>query len=161
MIFVETISAENIDRLAELSVMLWPDSSLLDMTHHYNQLLKQGPGNCFLLKCDNDAIGFVELSIRNDYVEGAEDLPVAYIEGIFVLSAHQQQGLGQLLITKAEDWAIAHGYKQLCSDTELENSQGINFHMKAGFTQVSRIVCFAKHLDHRPTIDKTTTNIGR
>jgi aminoglycoside 6'-N-acetyltransferase I len=140
------INESNIDKAAELSIELWPDSSLTEMTAHYEEVMNASSATCFLLQNKSGYFGFIELSIRNDYVEGAEELPVAYIEGLFVNERYRHNGSGTLLLKHAEDWARTKGFKQICSDTELENSPSIEFHNSSGFSEVSRIVCFVKEL---------------
>ncbi|MCA0232970.1 MAG: GNAT family N-acetyltransferase [Bacteroidetes bacterium] len=147
MPFIEALQPSTAAAVAQLATQLWPDTELVEMQTHYSDLLKQNQGTCFLLRTSSQFIGFIELSIRNDYVEGAEELPVAYIEGLYIDSDYRQKGLGQMLVTRAEQWAVQHGFKQLCSDVEMENQLSILFHEKAGFTEVARIVCFVKNLD--------------
>jgi aminoglycoside 6'-N-acetyltransferase I len=49
----------------------------------------------FLVRDENRlAVGFINLSMRTDYVPGAEQLPVAYVEGLYVVSTHQHKGIG-------------------------------------------------------------------
>jgi aminoglycoside 6'-N-acetyltransferase I len=81
---VVEINKNNIQNAAELSIELWPHSSLAEMTAHYEGVLNASLATCFLLQNESGYFGFIELSVRNDYVEGAEELPVAYIEGLFV-----------------------------------------------------------------------------
>jgi len=140
------INAENVHEVAKLSVALWPDCGLAEMALYYQDTVKSSLATCFVLKDESGYFGFIELGVRSDYVEGAEALPVAYIEGLYVGEEYRHKGYGRLLIQYAEDWARAKGFKQLCSDTELENNASIKFHTAAGFTEVSRIVCFAKSL---------------
>lgn len=147
MFFISALQPSNIQVVASLATQLWPDTSLDEMLSHYQEVLELGEGTCFLAYQEGQPIGFVELSIRNDYVEGADELPVAYIEGLYIASDYRQQGLGQMLITRAEQWAVQHGFKQLCSDVEIENQLSILFHEKAGFSEAARIVCFVKNLD--------------
>lgn len=146
MLFIEALQPSTVAAVAQLAVQLWPDTELEEMQTHYSELLTQNQGACFLLRTSSQFIGFIELSIRNDYVEGADELPVAYIEGLYVDSHHRQQGLGQMLVTRAEQWAVQQGFKQLCSDVEMENQLSLLFHEKAGFTEAARIVCFVKNL---------------
>lgn len=51
----------------------------------------------------------MNLSLRHDYVPGATQSPVAYIEGIYVKENYRKQGLGKALIQHAEQWAIEQG----------------------------------------------------
>ena len=46
----------------------------------------------YILWQNGRAIAFISLSIRKDYVEGAKTSPVAYLEGISVLSEYQTCG---------------------------------------------------------------------
>jgi aminoglycoside 6'-N-acetyltransferase I len=144
---IEEINKKNIHYVAELSIKLWPDSDLNDMTSHYAKVVNSNLATCFLLRNESSYFGFIELSIRNDYVEGAMKLPVAYIEGLFVTKRYRNNGFGHILIKKAEDWAQANGFSQLCSDTELDNNPSIKLHASAGFIEISRIVCFVKNLE--------------
>lgn len=146
MLFISPLQPSNIQVVASLAVQLWPDTSLDEMLGHYQEVLELGEGTCFLAYKEGQPIGFIELSIRNDYVEGADELPVAYIEGLYIDSDYRQKGLGQMLITRAEQWAVQQGFRQLCSDVEMENQLSILFHEKAGFTEAARIVCFVKNL---------------
>jgi aminoglycoside 6'-N-acetyltransferase I len=101
---------------------------------------------CYLIREQETYIAFIQLSLRNDYVEGTTELPVAYIEGIYVKPEYQKQGLGKTLIQEAQKWGLQNGCKQIASDTELHNAAGIDFHKHAGFTETNRIVCFVKEL---------------
>jgi aminoglycoside 6'-N-acetyltransferase I len=143
---IENMNENNLHKVAELSIALWPDCELDEMKAHYKNVFASDTAACFLLRNESDYLGFIELNMRNDYVEGAEELPVAYIEGLFITQPYRHKGYGRLLVQKAEDWARKKGLTQLCSDTEQENNASIEFHNLVGFTEISRIVCFAKDL---------------
>lgn len=97
------INENNFQNAAELSMQLWPESSLTEMTAHYEEVLNVSLATCFLLQNESGYFGFIELSTRNDYVQGAGELPVAYIEGIFVNKKYRHNGSGRLLLKYAED----------------------------------------------------------
>ena len=147
MTSIQEISRDNISILAHLATQLWTDTHFDEMSEHFEEVLLAEHPTAFLLLQDQKPIGFIELSVRQDYVEGAEDMPVAYIEGIFVDNVFRKKGLALQLIHKAEQWARSQGYTQLCSDSELANTGSIIFHQKAGFDEVGRIVCFVKNLN--------------
>jgi aminoglycoside 6'-N-acetyltransferase I len=98
----------------------------------------------YVLVEDEQPIGFIELSIRRDYVEGADEPPVAYVEGIYVQEGFRNKGGARELIHAAESWAKSKGLRQLCSDTELANQASIDFHKASGFEEAGRLVCFVK-----------------
>lgn len=147
MISTEIFAVSNLDILAKLALELWPDTSYDELQDHFRELLNDPGATAILLKSETTYIGFIELSTRNDYVEGADQLPVAYVEGIYVKPNLRKNGYGALLLQQAENWATRKGFTQICSDTELENEGSIRFHKASGFEEVSRIVCFVKSIN--------------
>ncbi len=143
------ITEETVPVVAALAQEIWPDAEPGEHAAHFAELLRRGQGVCYLLQVDGRWAGFVELSVRRDHVEGAEVLPVAYLEGIYLRAEFRGRGFGRALLQVAEDWAVAQGFRQLCSDTELENVEGIRFHERAGFREVERVVCWEKRLEAR------------
>ena len=97
---------------------------------------------------DGHLAGFVEIGSRN-YAEGCESTPVAYIEGWYVDPDVRREGLGRRLVQAAEAWAIAHGYTEMASDTELHNDVSLQAHTALGYREVERQICFRKRLDPR------------
>lgn len=91
-------------------------------------------------------IGFAEISVRRDYVEGSSCSPVAYLEGWFVGEAWRRQGVGKALIAAAENWARETGHVEFASDTTLDNTASIATHLACGFTEAERTVHFIKRL---------------
>jgi aminoglycoside 6'-N-acetyltransferase I len=143
---IEIISAGNLKSLTELVLELWTDCSFDVEFDNYTNIIGSENEICYLIKDHEKYIAFVHLRIRNDYVGGANDLPVAYIEGLYVKTDYQKQGIAKKLIRVAEGWAKQKGLKQIASDTDITNLASINFHKKIGFEEVERIVCFIKDL---------------
>lgn len=142
---IEVISENNITALAGLVLELWTDASF-EEEYESLMLLDTESEICYLAREGEIYVAFIHVSIRNDYVEGAAELPIAYIEAVYVKPDYQKQGIGKKLINEAEKWALQNGCKQIASDTELHNAAGIEFHKHAGFTEANRIVCFVKEL---------------
>ena len=143
---VESLSWDNIEPLANLAVQLWADCTVAERTTYYKEMVGSQTQTCYLLKENTKYIGFIELNLRRDYVEGSVSSPTAYVEGIFVIPDHRRLGIGTELISAAERWAKAHVLNQLASDVQLLNSMSMDFHKAAGFFEVNRIVCFVKDL---------------
>lgn len=91
-------------------------------------------------------IGFAEVSLRRDHVDGASISPVPYLEAWFVEAAFRKQGVGRSLMDAVERWATSRGYTELASDAEIKNSQGIRLHKRLGFAEIDRNVTFLKRL---------------
>jgi len=143
---IETISRSNIRSLTQLMLELWPDCSFDEELENCKTKLNSKNEICYLIKEQEDYIAFIHLTIRADYVEGAADSPVAYVEAVYVKENYRSLGIGKRLIQLGEDWGKQKGCKQLASDTTLNNVASIEFHRKNGFLEVSRIVCFIKEL---------------
>ena len=45
-----------------------------------------------------------------------------------------------------EDWAKENGCQEFASDCELENVDSLAMHLKLGFSEENRIICFTKKL---------------
>ena len=90
--------------------------------------------------------GFVEVGERS-YAEGAEHRPVGYVEGWWVDDDMRGAGVGRALVDAAADWALSSGYRDLCSDAEIDNEASIAAHRALGFAEVDRIACFHRSLD--------------
>ena len=50
------------------------------------------------------------------------------------------------MLAACEDWARSQGCTEFASDCELENTDSLAFHLKCGFEEMNRIICFAKKL---------------
>lgn len=143
---IERLAAENLHALPELVTALWADCTVEEEMKDFESSLYSEEGVCYLAKQDNEYLGFIQLSIRHEYVEGADELPVAYVEAIYFKPNYQKKGIGKMLLKAAENWAKQKGQSQMASDTSIENAAAIDFHQKAGFVEVERVVCFIKTL---------------
>ncbi|GAB4016481.1 hypothetical protein GCM10028808_45060 [Spirosoma migulaei] len=143
---IEQLSKANLTDLVRLVLELWTDCVFEEEYDNYERMLISDTEICYLIKEQETYIAFIHLTSRTDYVEGATDYPVAYIEALYVKPTYQQLGIGKKLVSAGENWSRQKGCKQLASDTELTNSSAIDFHKRIGFDEVNRIVCFVKEL---------------
>lgn len=127
---------------------LWPHCAEADHRAEMRSLLAQPErfAQYVFYSEPNVAVGFVEASLRNDYVPGTNSSPVAFLEGIYVAPDARHHGVAARLVSEIERWARARGCTELASDTQLENGASQRVHEALGFRQTERIVCFAKHL---------------
>lgn len=90
------------------------------------------------------AVGLVEASLRYDHVNGCEDSPVAFLEGIFVVAGCRRQGVARALIAAFEEWAREKGVREMASDANIGNVVSHAMHEALGFTETQRVVYFRK-----------------
>jgi aminoglycoside 6'-N-acetyltransferase I len=137
----------NIESCVFMANKLWPCSDIEELRKDFISMLKSSSEECFLYKTKSDKyIGFVQVSIRKDYVEGSSTSPVAYIEGIYVEEPNRMKGIALELINYSEAWGKERGCVEIASDCELDNTISIDFHSKIGFMETNRVVCFIKEI---------------
>ena len=110
--------------------------------------LLENENTIIYLKVVNDQyIGFAQCQLRFDYVEGTDSSPVAYLEGIYIEDEHRGKGYAAELLKMCENWGKGKGCVEFASDCELVNIDSFNFHIKNGFEEANRIICFVKKLN--------------
>lgn len=134
--------------IIDLALLLWPGHEPESMTEEFSEFLSRADCAIFLASDNCHPVGFAQCQLRRDYVEGTESSPVGYLEGIFVHEKYRRQGLARKLLKSCEAWAEAMGCTEFASDCELDNDDSLRFHLKAGFIEANRIICFTKRLSN-------------
>ena len=104
------------------------------------------PHEFLYFSSSEEPIAWISLSLCHDYVEGCQNGPTAYLEGIFIIPDYRSQGTGDKLLSFALSWAENLGISQLASDVEFDNQLSQNFHVKYGFREVGRTVRYVLEL---------------
>lgn len=132
--------------LATMARKIWDNDSIEELKKEFEGFADDSNIHSFIKYKDDKAIGFANISIRYDYVEGCESTPVAYLEGIFIDEKYRNRGYGRQLVNTCEDWARSNNIKEFASDCELTNANSLSFHLAIGFIEANRIICFKKDL---------------
>ncbi|HEY9694609.1 MAG TPA: aminoglycoside 6'-N-acetyltransferase [Oculatellaceae cyanobacterium] len=141
------VTPSDFNEWLDLALKLWPDQSSQEMQESLANILNSEREAGFLVRNDDGkAVGFINLSLRSEYVSGATSSPVAYVEGIYVKDEYRNQGVGKYLIEFASGWALEHGCTELASDALVENTVSYEFHTRVGFQEVERVVTFIKQI---------------
>ena len=141
------VTQSDFNEWLDLALKLWADQSSQEMQQSLANILNSERETGFLVRNDDGkAMGFINLSLRSDYVSGATSSPVAYVEGIYVKDEYRNQGVGKYLIEFASRWALKNGCTELASDALIENTASYDFHTKIGFQEVERVVTFIKQI---------------
>jgi aminoglycoside 6'-N-acetyltransferase I len=145
---IRLATAADVAALAELRFALWPDEPLAvrRLEAEANVARVGKPLETFVAVAQDEVIGFAEVSLRRDYVNGCETSPVAFLEGIYVRPEQRRAGLGRMLVAAVEQWGRAQGCSELASDALLDNEASHAFHGGAGFEETERVVYFRKPL---------------
>lgn len=130
-------------------MVLWPSRST---QYHHDELerLRRHPDFVAFVAIDESdkLIGFCEASIR-PYVNGCESSPAPFVEGCWIEPTFRGRGIGNRLVSEVERWAMARGFEELGSDSELVNELSHKAHLKWGFEETERVVYFRKKLNSR------------
>ena len=145
---VRAAGAADLETLAELRLALWPGAPIEQRRQEAGANLASTGGRLTTLVAADDGgvIGFAEVSLRRDYVNGCESIPVAFLEGIYVRPERRGQGHGRSLAEAAARWGRDQGCDELASDALLANTASHQFHQRVGFAETERVVYFRRLL---------------
>ena len=142
--FIRPVNRGDRDSWLRMRVALWPGEDHGYEIDRYFAAEVREPLEV-LIAFDDDAVGFIELSIR-PYAEGCETERVAFVEGWYVVPEARGTGVGAALIRAAEDWARSQGCTEIASDTEADNVSSAAAHRALGFEETAVVRCFRKAL---------------
>ena len=143
---IEQVAQGGLDELCALALLLWGDHEPQELRAELAGILALPEAAFYVARDQDTAVGFAQCQLRHDYVEGTESSPVGYLEGVYVQPQHRGKGVARALLEACQKWAKAMGCAEFASDCELSNQQSLRSHLKAGFKEANRIICFVKRL---------------
>jgi len=144
---VRPIGASDRAIWADMRAALWPDETRVAHAAAADALLRDAAFFALIAEAaDGTAAGFAEIALRK-YANGCESQPVPFLEGIWVEPAFRRRGVAARLITRAEELLAARGFRELGSDTPIDNTVSQAAHRAWGFCETERVVYFRKPLD--------------
>ena len=81
---IRKAETKDIPVLAELACRIWPEHGAAEMREELAGIMQKADAAFFLAVTEEKEIGFAQCQLRHDYVEGTEESPVGYLEGIYV-----------------------------------------------------------------------------
>lgn len=91
-------------------------------------------------------LGFAEVAVRTDFVNGCEHRPALFLEGIFVRPEHRGRGVARALCDEAGRWGLSQGCLEFASDVYIDDLDSLAAHRGLGFQETERVVYFRKLL---------------
>ena len=127
---------------------LFDDSSKAEHRQEMAQILAESDESCVLVaeRPSGGLAGYLHIGSRK-YAEGCTSSPVGYLEEWFVDADVRRQGVGKALIAAAETWARQQGFREVASDTLIDNEVSLASHLALGYTEVERQINFIKKLN--------------
>jgi aminoglycoside 6'-N-acetyltransferase I len=132
---------------ADMRAALWPEETSQDHVEGIQRVLSSGHAWGFIAETsDGAAAGFAEVAIR-PYANGCDSQPVPFLEGIWVKEELRRRGIGAGLIEQIEVFLMARGFRELGSDTPIDNHASQAAHRGWKFSETERVVYFRKNLN--------------
>lgn len=96
---VETCAPDFIHAWLRLRQELWPQPEAAHPWEAEDIIARRAEAAAFIVRDSmaGNAIGFAEVTLRHDYVNGCESSPVAFLEEIYVRPAFRRRGAARLL----------------------------------------------------------------
>ena len=132
---------------SELALLLWAENTIEELMSEIKELLASNRAVVFIAYDEGMPIGFAQCQLRTDYVEGTNSNVVGYLEGVYVKPNYRKKGYAKLLIAQCERWSKNKGCTEFASDCELHNEESLAVHLKLGFQEANRIICFTKKIN--------------
>lgn len=146
---IRLATVADVDDWAGLRLGLWPDADA--SPEELADALADEQGAVFLaVGADGVAMGFAEVRLRHDYVNGTDCSPVGFLEGWYFQPGQQGLGTGRALLRAVQDWVRAAGCTELASDSRLDDTTAHAAHRACGFEETERVVYFRMPLDPVP-----------
>ena len=160
---IEYRKATNADSeaIALLAVQMWASHTVEDLSNVFSSLMESDNNALFLLIINGTIEGFAQCGLRRDYVEGTDSSPVGYLEGIFVKEEYRKRGVARDMLEACQKWAKEQGCAEFASDCQLDNEDSLKFHIKMGFVEANRIICFTKQLKDSVIGRQVTVTVDR
>lgn len=146
-ILIKKATGKEAEMAAGLALQMWEENNIEDLTREFIDYINADNNIILLAMSEDKPIGFAQCGLRHDYVEGTDSSPVGYLEGIFVVKEYRKKGIAREMLKACETWAKGAGCKEFASDCELINDTSLTFHLKMGFKEANRIICFTKNLE--------------
>ncbi|WP_086619466.1 aminoglycoside 6'-N-acetyltransferase [Erythrobacter tepidarius] len=146
---IRPAAPEDVPQWAALRAQLWPDDDAATHAEDIAETFLSGDSDQVAFVAENaqgGLVGFVEASIRRDYVDGCDTSPVAFGEGAFILPEARGMGVGRALVEAVAQWGRARGCTELASNALLDNIASHAFHEAVGFKETERVVFFRRML---------------
>lgn len=137
---------KDINIVIDMAMKLFKESNKEKLNEEFEKLFNDEGFVVFLKFINERVVGFAQCQLRNDYVEGCDYSPVCYLEGIYIEEKYRKKGYAKQLLEYCCAWGKKHNCKEFASDCEITNEESYLFHLKCGFLEMNKIICFKKSL---------------
>lgn len=142
---IREVTKKDFTEWVKLGILFLSKRTKSEITKKFNKILTSQKETSFICRTDDgSAIGFINVAIRNDYVEGSKTSPVGYLEGIYVKIGYRKKGVAKMLFKEAQKWFVKKRVSEIGSDAGVHNAISQKFHKSVGFKKYETQVHFIK-----------------
>jgi aminoglycoside 6'-N-acetyltransferase I len=142
---IRSVQPSDAGEWLRLRLALWPDSNPAKAAGEIAHFLAVPPRPLLPMlhaafvcpRPDQGLCGLVEVSIR-DTAPGCQTNRIGYLEAWYVDPDWRGQGVGRVLVERAEAWAWAEGCREMASDTTPWYPLSPTAHAALGYEEVER-----------------------
>jgi aminoglycoside 6'-N-acetyltransferase I len=125
---------------------LFPDDDIENDIAEMRGFLERADGQVIVAERASGLLaGYVEVGARS-VADGCVTSPVGYIEALWVDADVRRRGIARRLLSAAEEWSAAQGYREMGSDVEIDNDVSHETHKRSGYSEVSKVITYRKKL---------------
>ena len=92
---IKTVNEQTLSIWASFASQVWRTNEQALIEKFRNNKF---PNEFLYFSSSEETIAWISLSLRHDYVEGCQNSPTAYLEGIFIILDFRSQGIGDKLL---------------------------------------------------------------
>ena len=143
----KTTDPEDADWLV-LRTEFIPEVNLEEQQVFLQDFARDSAAFCAFVASDPEQglMGFAEVAVRTDFVNGCRHRPALFLEGIFVRPEYRGRGVARALCGAAEAWGLEQGCREFASDVYTDDANSLAAHRGLGFEETERVVYFRKAL---------------
>jgi len=130
----------------DMRMALWPEETRIAHGDMIDRMLADEVAWAFIAETSpGSSAAFAEVTLRK-FANGCETQPVPFLEGIWVRDELRRRRIGAALIRFIEAFLTERGYRELGSDTQINNLASQAAHVGWGFSETERVVYYRKDL---------------
>ncbi|MGH9387549.1 MAG: GNAT family N-acetyltransferase [Vicinamibacterales bacterium] len=135
------------DDIAALTRQLGYELASVDAAPRLSRLLSRSDQLLLIAEIDGRAVGWIHAGLWEDIEAEA----FVVIGGLVVDRGHRRQGIGQMLIERAEEWAREQGCSIVRLWSSATRTESHRFYECLGYTNIKTQYAFVKSLDGADT----------
>ncbi len=140
---IRPATLEDVEPIAELSEQLWYPVTCSVLAERLQRVTVQPEHVVYVAVVEELVVGWIHSCILTTLVMGQQ----AAIGGLIVRQGYRGQGIGRLLLQKAEQWTHQQGCNSMIIHSNALRQEAHQFYEKAGYQPFKTQLTFRKELN--------------